>query len=71
MEVLEENAPPPLDALESPPEPDEQGMQRAAAMHPPYFLARISASGLETVVPYTLSIPGRWAGPAIRKIGMK
>ena len=38
---------PPLDAPESPQEPDEQGRQRAAAavrtMHPPAFLARISA----------------------------
>ena len=83
----EEHAPPPLDAHKSPPEPDEQGRQRAAAvrtMHPPALLARISAfglvsalaladtsQGLGTVVPRTLSIPGRWAGPLIREIEMK
>ena len=50
MEDPEEHAPPPLDAPESPPEPDEQGRHRAAAavrtMHPPNFLARISAPRL-------------------------
>ena len=50
MEDPEEHAPPPLDALESPAGPDEQGRQRAAAavrtVHPPNFLARISATGL-------------------------
>ena len=35
MEDPEEHAPPPLDALESLPEPDEKGRQRAEAMHPP------------------------------------
>ena len=29
------------------------------------------AQGLGTAVPCTLSIPGRWAGPAIREIEMK
>ena len=73
MEDPEEHAPPPLDALESPPEPDDRRGQRAAVMHPPDFLARISeaASGLGTVVPCTLSIPGRLAGPTICEIGMK
>ena len=50
MDYAEERAPPPLDALESPPEPNEQGKQRAAAavrtMPPPNFLARISAQVL-------------------------
>ena len=47
MDDPEEHVPRPLDAPECPPEPDEQGRQRAAAavrtMHPPAFLARISA----------------------------
>ena len=47
MEEPEDHAPPPLAAPESPPEPDEYGSRRAAAevrtMHPPAFLARISA----------------------------
>ena len=32
MEDPEEHGPPPLDALESPQEPDEQGRQRVAAV---------------------------------------
>ena len=73
MEDPEEHEPPHSDALESPREPDEQGGQRTAVMHPPDFLARISqpASGLGTVVPCTLSIPGCWASPKISDIGMK
>ena len=47
MEDPEEHARPRLDGPESPLEPDEQGRHRAAAevrtMHPPAFLARISA----------------------------
>ena len=47
MEDLEDHTPPPSDALESPPEPDGNGRQRVAAavqtMHPPAFLARLSA----------------------------
>ena len=35
------------------------------------LLKLIPAPGLGTVVPCTLSIPGRWAGPAIREIEMK
>ena len=35
------------------------------------LLKLTSAPGLGTVVPSTLSIPGRWAGPAIREIEMK
>ena len=35
-------------------------------------LAKADTSpGARTVVPCTLSIPGRWAGPAIREIEMK
>ena len=47
MDYPEEHVHPSLDAPESPQEPDEQGRQRAAAavrtMHPPAFLATISA----------------------------
>lgn len=46
MEDPCEHAPSPLDDLESPPEPDGQGRQRAAAavrqMHPPAFLEKFS-----------------------------
>ena len=51
MDDPEEHVPPPLDALESPPESNEQVRQRAAAAvrtqctHP-IFLARIPAPGL-------------------------
>ena len=52
MEDPEEHAPPPLDAPKSPPEPDEQGRQRAAdavrTMHPPAYLARFFVLGLES-----------------------
>ena len=84
----EEHAPPPLESFRRPgksPEPDEQGRQRAAAavrtIHPPNFLARISAPGLVSAEAdasagagdgsCTLSISGRWAAPAIREIEMK
>ena len=57
------------------PGPSRSAIATAVAMAPiaiiKTLLKLIPAPGLETVVPCTLSISGRWAGPAIREIEMK
>ena len=55
--------------------PSRSAIATAVAMAPialiKTLLKLIPAPGLGTVVPCTLSIPGRWAGPAISKMEIK